>query len=121
MHDGMTPEERYERMERKIEFILDQQGQFYADLRKHDEQLEKLKEQTTQNAVQIGTLTAHVAENTRQIGQLAHVVGELTLRIDSLGQSVKELTEAGKHTDDRLNIVINTVERYFSDRNGSQN
>jgi predicted nucleic acid-binding Zn-ribbon protein len=41
--------------------------------------------------------------------------GEYNDRFAELTKKMSELAEAQKHTDERLNIVIGIVERYFSD------
>ena len=90
----MTPEERFERIEQQTEFIVNQQAQFYTDLR-------KLEEQTQRNSEQVGQVTDLLLRTGR-------IVEELELRND----------ERSKRLDERLNILIEVVERYFS--NGSR-
>lgn len=47
--DEMTPEERYERMDRTIQFILNLQAQFYADVRKAEEEIRRNNELARRN------------------------------------------------------------------------
>ena len=84
----MTPEERErsERIDRKLEFLA---------------------EQTARNSEQI-------AENSRQIAQLGSSFGELQGLVLRLGRVVEEQARAQSRTDDRLNVLIGVVERYFS-------
>ena len=84
----MTPEERerHERFDRKLEFLA---------------------EQTARNSEQI-------AENSHQIAQLGSSFGELQGLVLRLGRVVEEQARAQSRTDDRLNVLIGVVERYFS-------
>lgn len=75
-----------------------------------DRQLETLREITKSNSEQI-------ARHTEQIGQLATRTGELQELMMRLGRVVEEQARALSRTDERLNILISVVERYFS--NGS--
>lgn len=87
--DQMTPEERYRNMDRKIEFILNQQAQFYADLRNLEELTTRNSEQSAENWKQIaenGRLIADnsrlIADNGRQIGENARQIAELSKLIE---------------------------------------
>ena len=101
---SMTPEERFERIERQLEFLATHQAQLSASLE---------------------TLRDSVARHDVQIVQLADVVVNLTHIVEEQGRRMDEgfarLTEAqlrtdqqGRRTDERLNALINVVERYFS-------
>ena len=100
----MTPEERFEHIERQFEFLAAHQAQLSASLE---------------------TLRDSVARHDVQIVQLADVVVNLTHIVEEQGRRMDEgfarLTEAqlrtdqqGRRTDERLNTLINVVERYFS-------
>ncbi len=98
----MTPEERdrYERIDRVLEFLANSQTQRSAELGKLSAELDKLKEIT-------GMHTAQIAAQGKQIGEL----GNFVLR---LGHVVEEQTSAQTRTDERLNALIAAVERYLS-------
>ncbi len=96
----MTSEE----MEKAIQFILQQQAQFWTSLK---------------------SLEGIVRDHTAQIGQLTGRVDELAGLVLRLGRIVEEqgrstdehfnlLAESQRRTDERLNTLINVVERYFS-------
>ena len=72
-----------------------------------DGKLEFLAEQTARNSEQI-------AENSHQIAQLGSSFGELQGLVLRLGRVVEEQARAQSRTDDRLNVLIGVVERYFS-------
>ncbi len=105
----MTPEERFDRIERQMEFIVHQQGKFYADLRKLDERADRTSEQIERNSGQIQQVTDLLFRTGRVVEELAR---------ESDGRW-NRLVEAQQHTDKRLNILIDVVERYFSDGNHS--
>ena len=83
----MTPEERErsERIDCKLEFLA---------------------EQTARNSELI-------AKHSLQIGQLGSSFGELQSLVLRLGRVVEEQVRAQSRTDDRLNVLIGVVERYF--------
>lgn len=97
--------------QKKIEFIVEQQAQFSADL---------------------GKLTGDLAQLAEDVGKLTGVVGQMQDVLNETQELVKrltvvthagfqKLTEAQATTDERLNVLINTVERYISERrNGKE-
>jgi ABC-type transporter Mla subunit MlaD len=100
-----------EEFDRKMEFIVDQQAQFAADIQVmrqvHDADVKSLREQDRNLSTALSAL-AEVVDNVAQAQQTA------ATQISELTENVAELTEAGRRTDDRLNILVNTVERYIS-------
>ena len=88
----MTPEERerYDRIDRQLEFVAN-------NVASHD---------------------AQITENSKQIGQLVDVMLSLTRVVEEQGRSTderfRELAESQRHTGERLSALINVVERYFS-------
>jgi len=112
----MTPEEkeRFERIERIVEFLASNQAQITAASQDHDARI-------AENTKQIAQLT----ELTLKIGHIveiqAHRMDELAQRMDGLAHSIDglthrmdELAESQRRTDERLNTLINVVERYYS-------
>ncbi|MDA2927676.1 hypothetical protein MYX78_10690 [Acidobacteria bacterium AH-259-G07] len=49
----MTPEERFERIEKQIEFIVNKQAEFYARQTQFYADLSKLEEQVNRNSEQM--------------------------------------------------------------------
>ncbi|CAN5236385.1 hypothetical protein BH18ACI2_BH18ACI2_25540 [soil metagenome] len=99
-----------EEMQRKMEFIIDQQAQFVTDI------------QQLQGAQ--GKLTDAVIGVVGMIGKLTEAQAQTNALVAALAQQTSEIAEAQKRTDarlaetdERLNIFINVVERYIS-RNG---
>lgn len=94
----MTPEE----MEKAMQFIIEQQAQFAADIQKLTEKQSLLSDAT------IG--------NTGMIGRILQVLDRITEEHVKLARAQTELVEAQAQTDSRLNTFIVTVERYISER-----
>ncbi len=93
----MTPEERFDRIERQLEFLATHQAQLSASL-------ETLREVSTRHDTQI-TRLVDVA------GSLVRIGEEQGRRME---EGFAKLTESQRRTNERLNALINAVERYFS-------
>jgi copper oxidase (laccase) domain-containing protein len=103
----MTPEE----IERTMQFILQQQAKFSVDNDKINETIDRINE----------TLAKHSEALVGLIGLHGKVIQTLD-RVAELQQGhatkIAELAEAGKRTDERLDALITTVEKYIAGRNG---
>ncbi len=115
---SMTPEERFERIERLVEFLASTQAQHDARLADISKQQAEIEKQQAEN-------TRHIAEHTRQIGQLGdfvlrigRIVEEQSRHMGEQSRRMDELRELQSNTEQRLNTLIGVVERYFS--NGHQ-
>ncbi|MDQ1613658.1 MAG: hypothetical protein QOG00_3589 [Pyrinomonadaceae bacterium] len=98
-----------EEMQRTIQFILEQQAQ---------------------NTVSMGQLTEKMDQLSNTVERLSGTVDQLSVKLDRTADGVaalltiaeiheREITavdERGRETDERLNALINTVERYISER-----
>jgi len=102
-----------EERQRQMDFILQQQSRFAADMRRwredEEERWKKADERWARTEVGIrGLLTItelheqEIRENSRQIVALGEMIGATRV--------------AGRETDERLNALINTVERLVSER-----
>ncbi len=89
----MTPEERFERIERQLEFLATHQAKL---------------------SVSVEALREVAARHDAQIVRLIDAAGSLVRIVEEQGRRMGELTEAQRRTDERLNTLINVVERYFS-------
>ena len=112
-----------EEINRKIEFIINHQAQFAADL-------QSLREvQAADSAFMresYHTLTGAVTTIVNLVGKVAEAQERTEKRVAELAEAqaytdakLAELAEAQSRTDERLNIFINIVERYIS-RNGGK-
>lgn len=128
--------EEYERM---IEFILEQQAQFSANVQKHDERLARNEEvigQVGERLDQLGERLDQLREHVVQLEDIVNRLAAATLagfkdvntKIDALVDSHIRLadaqarTEANQaRTDEALRSLIASLERYISERhNGEQ-
>jgi uncharacterized protein YoxC len=89
----------------KFDFILDQQAQLVASVGQLAATVDKLSDKVDRTA---GSITNLLAAAEIQAGE-----------ISDLTQAVRAVDERQRHTDERLNVLINTVERFISEgRNG---
>jgi len=85
-------------IQRTMEFIIKQQESFAENMGLADERLTRLE---------------------RAFVGIVDIVNQTAKGLKEVVEQVKALTEAQASADDRLNIFINTVERYISNgRNG---
>jgi chromosome segregation ATPase len=128
----MTPEERFERIEqkmeffadqfvrieRKIEFIVDQQAQFTTDLQALRETQAVMQRQIDQNYTQtqqqIAALNEAVVAVVGMVGNLAEWKTEMGAKMKEVAEGMRKLEEKGAETEQRLNILIGVVERHLS-------
>jgi hypothetical protein len=99
-----------EEFERKMEFIVDQQAQFAADI----QQMREVQSQLQVTQAQTESVVGRLAQAT--------LVGfqDVNTKIDALVDSQIILTESQTQTDQNLRTLIAVVDRYFSEgRNGS--
>lgn len=107
----MDPEERFERIERQIEFLADHQAAMSAAIDRHSEQIGQLGD----FLLRTGRFVEDFARRTEErFNQVADAMQGTNERIDRLAEAQRQLTEAQHRTDERLNVLINVVERYFS-------
>lgn len=89
-----------EEMEKAIAFILEQQAQFAANQQRHEEAMRRIEAAQEVTALQVQHLSGAIIEVAE-----AHARTEQT--VDALAGRMAE-------TDERLNALINTVERHIS-------
>ena len=128
-----------EEYERIIEFILEQQAQFSANIQKHDERLARNEELVNRIGEQVGLVGEQVGLIGERMIQLEDVVNRLAAatltgfknvnaKIDALVDSHMRLfdaqartDEAQKRTDEALRNLIASLERDINERrNGKQ-
>ena len=103
----MDPEERFDRFERQQEFLAASQAQ-------HDARMAEISAFLAETSRRLDETAHRTEENSANIAQL----GDLTLRIGRIvEEQAKQMTvlaNSQTRTDERLNALINVVERYFS-------
>ena len=60
-----------------MQFIVEQQAQFWASVQKHDEQMAELRAAAAKHDEQIAKNAEQIAKHTEQIGTLTDLVGRL--------------------------------------------
>ena len=93
-----------EQFERRMEFIVEQQAQFAVDI-------QQLKE--TQEA-EAKLWREKYGDLTDALTTVVGMVAKLAESQERTDEQLSELTSKQAETDDRLNALINVVERYFS-------
>ncbi len=101
-------EARWERIERTIEYLTNQQAhsdaKFSAWSDKADGIIESLQQASNRHDGLIETLFA-MQEKTQRIAD------QNTIAIRELRQGQQELTDSQRHTDERLNALIGFIDR----------
>ena len=105
-----------EEMQQAMEFIVNQQAQASAKidaLSQAQKEAQETQKQAQKAAEERWTRTE---EGIRALLSIAEIHER---EIATLGQNIAEVSENGRATDERLNVLINTVERHISEgRNG---
>jgi len=89
-----------EQFERRMEFIVEQQAKNTVDI-------QKLQEAQSE-------LTKKHNHLTEALTTVVGIVGGLAKAQERTEEKLTELTNKQAETDDRLNILVGVVERYFS-------
>jgi uncharacterized coiled-coil protein SlyX len=98
-------------IEQTMQFILDAQARLQATASQHDERLAKLETSLAGLATSLAGLESSVGTLTDLVGRLAQAEIRLVERMD-------RLAESQAHTDQRLDILIDVVDKLVH-RNGS--
>jgi hypothetical protein len=103
-------------MERAIAFVLEQQAQLTATVGRMSEKVDLMAEKVDLMAEKVDGLTDKVDRNADSAVALLAIAEIHEREITELRQTQ---AEAHTRTDERLNALINTVERHISEgRNG---
>jgi len=103
-----------EEIQRTMEFIIKQQESF-------SENMKLLREAQAKGESRITRLEGAFVSLYNTVSKLSDTVGEISGSVGELSKAHKELTAAQVRTDERLNTLINVIERYLSNgRNGKR-
>ena len=102
----MTPEERFTKIETAIQALTETQA-------RHDTQIGGL-------ITQVEKQNAGIEKQNAGIRDLIVVSRTLMDTVSKLGETVAELSEAQKHTDEKLNALMDTVDRIVRKGNGRE-
>ena len=112
-----------EEMERTLQFFIDQQAQFAADLQQSRELQSGFQEILSNLQHQLSRLTDATLTLVGMLGKLAEIQEKTEACLLASDARVNELAESHTRTDaklletdERLNAFIDVVERYISDR-----
>ena len=107
----MTPEERYEQIQRQLEFLAAIQAQNAARMAENSKQI-------AENSLQITENSRQISDNSRQISQLADSLLRIGRVVETgfklTNEHLSILADSQINTYERLNTLINILERYFS-------
>lgn len=95
-----------DRIQRQMDFIVNQQAQFSVDIQKLQEAHERAEERMTRIedvVLRLATVTE------RRITELTEAQASTQTQVDALAEQSRE-------TSERLNAVIDMAERFFSSR-----
>lgn len=98
-------------------FILDTQARLEATAGLHDERLGRMEASIANLTGQVGSLTGLVGQLAQAGISLVGRVDQLAGRMDQLAGRMDRLAELQTHTDQRLNALIDVVDKLIS-RNG---
>jgi hypothetical protein len=99
-----------EEMNKRMEFIVEQQAQFAADI-------QVMREIQAQDA---NLLKEQDRKLSDAVVAVVGMIGNLVQSQTRTDESIKFLIEVQARTEQRLNIFINVVERYISGTGGSE-
>ena len=99
-----------EEMNKKMEFIVEQQAKFAADI-------EILREIQAADARRLGGGLLSMMDI---VGQLTRTQIRTEETVNTLAQGVSKLTQAQAQTEERLTILINIVERHMGGNGGAE-
>lgn len=105
-----------EQFERHMQFIVEQQAQFSADILELKE-TQKMEGQLWRE--KYDNLTDAITTIVGMVGKLAEAHQRLSATQERTDEQLSELTNKQAETDNRLNALISVVERYFSGNGAS--
>src|SRR5262245_45900441 len=125
-----------EEIERKMNFIVEQQAQFAADIQQLQESQTRTEQVVARTASAVAETTSAVAQSAKTVGQVVEVVtrlanvthagftevnAKINALVDAQIRTEENLTRTDKNvasTDESLKNLIAVVDRYLSGRNG---
>jgi hypothetical protein len=121
----MTPEERLTSIENLLKALTESQVRLEAvqsqnaeQIAKHSEQIAKHSEQIEKHSELIAKNDEQIEKNTAGIRDLIVVSGTVLAAVQAQTKSIQELRESQAMTDEKLNILIDTVDRIIRRENG---
>ncbi len=100
------------KLEKTIEFILNNQAQFSIDI-------QKLQEAQKEGEKRVNVLERVCSNLYNTTVEQGKNIAQISEDIKRTSEDIKQLREAQKETDERLNAVILMAEKFFSGENGN--
>lgn len=107
--------DRDEKIQRQMNFIVEQQAQFSVDIEKIQQSIGTLESVVTRLA---NASLNRLEENEEKIALLIDAQLRTEQKIEKLTESQQKITELQQTTDERLNAVIFMFEKFISRKNG---
>lgn len=108
--------DRDEKIQRQMDFIVEQQAQFSVDIEKIQQSIGTLESVVTRLA---NASLNRIEENEKKIALLIDAQLRTEQKIEKLTDSQQKLSELQQTTDERLNAVIFMFEKFISRENGN--
>jgi uncharacterized protein YoxC len=105
-----------EEMEKTMAFILEQQAQLTATVGRLGERVDGLGEKVERIADKVERMAEKIDRNADSVTALLAIAEIQATEIRDMNESTRTLADRQHETDERLNALINTVERYISER-----
>jgi hypothetical protein len=106
-----------EQMHNTMQFIIEQQARFAADMQVMKEAIGAMQEHSRHTDDRIRTLTDALLSLTRITEENTK---QTTERFHESDEKIARLAELGEGTEARLNAFISFVEKYISSRDGGK-
>jgi methyl-accepting chemotaxis protein len=111
-------EEEYLRMKNILNTIIEQQAVFEENHRKADARMAQTEIRMSSNAEAIAALLTlaqmHEQEITKTNEQMNRGFDHINARFEQVATTFQELAKKTAETDERINALVNVVERYIS-------
>ena len=101
-----------EKIEKTIEFILNNQAQFTVDI-------QLLQESHKEAEKRVSILERATVNMFNALTETNKNIAAVAEKVDLISDKVDKLANLQKETDERLNAVIMMAEKFFSGENGS--
>ena len=99
------------KLQKTIEFILDNQAQFSANI-------QELKELHRQSEKRTSILERATLNLYNQVVKTSESVDKMSEKVDKMSEKVDKMSDSQMETDERLNAVIVMVEKFRGNQNG---
>ena len=104
-------EEEYLRMKNILNAIIEQQAVFEENHRKADARMAKVETRMSNNAEAIAGLLTLAQLHEQEITKTNE---QMNTRFQQIAATFEDIGKKSAETDDRINALVNVVERYIS-------